>query len=189
MITGIISERASRPNEVGEAIYDSQRIYRYRLSRAWNTTRPSVCWIMLNPSTATAGVDDRTMARVASFSKAWGYGSSTVVNLFAFRAEQPGLLTRVGDPVGPHNDATILETAASAAHVVAAWGNHGTIANPETDVPRCEEVRHLLASAAIELHCLTVTYSGQPGHPLYLPASATPTPLDQPVGPSPARIS
>jgi len=189
VIADLISERAARPDGVGEATYDGQRIYRYRLWRAWDTNRPGVCWIMLNPSTATAAVDDRTMARVVGFSKAWRYGSSTVVNLFAFRAERPGTLNRVGDPVGTHNDATILEAASPAAHVVAAWGNHGTIANPETGAPRCEEVRSLLASGGIELNCLTVTDRGQPGHPLYLPASATPAPLGQSVGPSPARIS
>jgi hypothetical protein len=189
VIADLISERAPRPDGVGEATYDGERIYRYRLWRAWDTTRPRVCWIMLNPSTATAGVDDRTAAKVVSFSKAWGYGSSTVVNLFAFRALRPGLLEGAGDPVGPHNDVTILDAASSAADVVAAWGNHGTITNPETGVPRCEEVRHLLASAGIELNCVTVTDRGQPGHPLYLPSSATPTPLDQSVGPSPARIS
>lgn len=187
--TGLITERASRPDEVGEAIYDAQRTYRYRLSRAWDTTRPAVCWIMLNPSTATAGVDDRTIARVVNFSKAWGHGSSTVVNLFAVRARRPATLRRVGDPVGPDNDATILETASSATHVVAAWGNRGTIPNPETGIPRCEEVRDLLASAGTELHCLTVTDRGQPGHPLYLPASATSTLLVQSLESSPARIS
>ena len=189
MIADLISERASRPDGVGEATYDDQRVYRYRLWRTWDATGPSVCWIMLNPSTATAGLDDRTVARVVSFSKAWSYGSATVVNLFAFRAERPCLLDRAGDPVGPHNDVTILQAASSAAGVVAAWGNHGTIENPETGGPRCEEVRHLLASAGIDLYCLTVTERGQPGHPLYLPASATPTPLDQSVVPSPARIS
>jgi hypothetical protein len=189
VIAGLISEKASRPDGIGETTFDGERIYRYRLSRAWDNTRPGVCWIMLNPSTATAGVDDRTIARVVSFAKAWGFGSSTVVNLFAVRAGQPSTLTRVRDPVGPYNDATILEAASSAAHVVAAWGNHGTIPNPDTGFPRCEEVRHLLASAGIGLNCLTVTHRGQPGHPLYLPATVTPAPLDQSVVSSPARIS
>ena len=189
MIPGLILERACRPVGLGEATYDDQRVYRYRLSRAWDDTRPGLCWIMLNPSTATAEIDDRTTARVVSFSRAWGYGSSMVVNLFAVRARWPGTLARVRDPVGPRNDGAILEAASSCARVVAAWGNHGTIANPDTGIPRCEEVRHLLASWSLELSCLTVTDRGQPGHPLYLAASATPTPLDQALGSSPARIS
>lgn len=189
MIPGLILERASRPDGLGEATYDGQRMYRYRLSREWDNMSPSVCWIMLNPSTATARVDDMTMARVVGFSKAWGYGSATVVNLFAFRAQRPGTLGRVGDPVGSYNDATILQAASSAAQVVAAWGNHGTIANPETGIRRCDEVRHLLASAGMDLNCLTVTCRGQPGHPLYLPASTRPRPLHHSVGPSPARMS
>lgn len=186
---GLLSERVARPDGIGETTFDEQLIYRYRLSRLWNEAAPDICWIMLNPSSATAAIDDRTIARVVGFSKSWGWGSVVVVNLFAFRTRWPDTLNEVSDPVGPDNDAAILEVATSTSRVIAAWGNHGTIVNPATGAPRGEEVRGLLASAGIEPDCLRVTAHGQPGHPLYLPASAAPAPLGQSVASSPARIS
>jgi hypothetical protein len=188
-MAGLVLESARLQDGVGQAIYDEQRIYRYWLSRVWDACRSRVCWIMLNPSTATAAANDRTIARVMGFSKAWGHGSMTVVNLFAFRARWPVSLARVGDPVGPRNNAWILEAASWAACMVAAWGNHGTIINPATGAPRHEEVQSLLASAGVEPTCMAVTARGQPGHPLYLPASAKTVPYRQSAASSPARIS
>lgn len=173
----------------GEAVFDEHGIYRYRLSRLWDETRSGEGWIMLNPSTATAMVDDRTINRVVSFSRAWGHGAAIVVNLFAHRARRPVVLSRVSDPVGPLNDDMIVEAVSSAPDVIAAWGNHGTIVNPVSGVPRCEEVQSLLASEGVEMKCLRVTGGGHPGHPLYLPASSTPMTYGHSTLSSPASIS
>jgi len=87
--TELTSEVVVRHDGLGEAIFDDQRTYRYRLSRIWDDAAPGVCWVMLNPSTATTGVDDPTISRVIDFSRSWHHGSATVVNLFAFRTRKP----------------------------------------------------------------------------------------------------
>ena len=175
--TELTSEVVVRHDGLGEGIFDDQRTYRYRLSRIWDDAAPGVCWVMLNPSTATTGVDDRTISRVIDFSRSWGHGSATVVNLFAFRTRQPDRLTQVDDPVGAANDEIILEAVTSTPFVIAAWGNHGSIVNPATGIPRWKEVHSLLTAAGVELKCLAVTDRGQPGHPLYLRKSVAATPF------------
>lgn len=177
MNTELTSERVVRFDGLGEAIFDDQHAYRYRLSRIWDNSGPRTCWVMLNPSTAGAAVDDRTISRVIAFSRSWRYGSAAVVNLFALRSRRPATLAQVDDPVGAANDEMILETVTSIPSVIAAWGNHGSIVNPATGIPRGEEVLRLLTSAGVELNCLALTARGQPGHPLYLRKSVTLAPF------------
>ena len=45
------------------ACIDDTEAYRYKLSRIWNSDKPMVMFIMLNPSTADADVDDPTIRR------------------------------------------------------------------------------------------------------------------------------
>jgi hypothetical protein len=160
----------------GDALFDSTGAYRYRLSRVWDEALPRVCWILLNPSTATASVDDPTISRVVGFSRSWGFGSVDVVNLFAFRTPNPRGLRHIADPVGDGNDETIVATASSSPQVISAWGNHGILENPSTGAPRFLEVQRLLAEAGVHTACLGRTKHGQPRHPLYLTAS---TPVDE----------
>jgi hypothetical protein len=91
-----------------------------------------------------------------------------VVNLFAFRSTDPSDLKLAHDPVGPENDAHIRREAMLSDAVICAWGQHGTYRG------RSGEVRQMLMSAGIKLHCLRRSKSGQPAHPLYLPAHLSP---------------
>ena len=43
------------------ALISQCRRYRYNLTRTWDPSNRPVCWIMLNPSTADAETDDRTI--------------------------------------------------------------------------------------------------------------------------------
>jgi hypothetical protein len=72
------------------------------------------------------------------------------------------------DPVGRGNDRAIVEAAHEAAIVVCAWGNHGAHRS------RSSQVRELLRGTA--LHALRMNGSGEPAHPLYLPAALQPKP-------------
>lgn len=163
-----------RPPDSGTATFDPLGRYRYRLTRAWDRTGPAITWIMLNPSTADAAVDDPTIRRVVGFSRAWGFGRLLVVNLFALRATRPQDLSDSPAPVGPGNDDAISEAVSAADGLLVAWGNHGVISNPGTGVCRDREVLHALAGASKGVGCLGTTNEGQPRHPLYRPALSAP---------------
>jgi hypothetical protein len=169
-VRGVRRESADTPDGHGSALYDSSGLYRYRLSRVWDPSGGRLLFVMLNPSTATAGALDPTVARTVQWAKAWGFGSLEVVNIFALRSTDPRVLRSVGDPIGPRNDLAILSAAACADRHIAAWGVHGGLAG------RGAEVQHLLAAQGIELEALKVTRDGHPGHPLYLPGASTPVP-------------
>lgn len=149
-------------------------LYRYELRRQWGTDdEPRVCWVMLNPSTADAELDDPTIRRCISFSNRLGFGSLIVVNLFAYRATDPrALLDAPGagvDPVGSANDATILAAAIEADQVIAAWGTKGGYLN------RAARVTQLINGAAgLPIYCLAKTKDGHPKHPLYVRGETKP---------------
>jgi hypothetical protein len=141
--------------------------YRYNLWRKWGPG-PICTYIMLNPSTADASVDDRTIGRCISFAKAAGCDAINVVNLFAFRTKDPKIMARADDPVGPNND-TEIRDAYRMAHkhgwpIVAAWGAE-KIAHE-----RGRQVREMLAGLSDDpvLQCLAISKEGHPRHPLYL---------------------
>ena len=96
--------------------------YRYRLGRLWDKRLPACMWVMLNPSTADASIDDRTIKRCVDYSVRWGYGELLVGNLFGWRATNRKELRQVEDPVGPENDRHLRAMLAEAGSVVCAWG-------------------------------------------------------------------
>ncbi len=85
------------------AVLSADGVYRYRLWRTWDASKPTLAFLMLNPSTADATEDDPTIRRCLGFAKEWGYGSLVVVNLFALRSPNPDALRENDDPVGPEN--------------------------------------------------------------------------------------
>lgn len=135
--------------------------YRYTLWRRWDPMGPRVAMVMLNPSTADAVRDDPTISRCVRLARGWGYGSLEVVNLFALRAQDPRVLHRATDPVGPENDRYLIRAIRRATTIVAAWGNHGSLGH------RDRQVMDLLAARG-SVYCLGKNLTGQPRHPLYL---------------------
>lgn len=153
----------------GEAVIDPTGTYRYTLTRAWDgavaghAVAGHVLWVLLNPSTATAEVDDPTIRRCIGFSRRWGYSGLVVCNLFALRCTDPRLLYEHADPVGPENDTHILAEATRAKLVVCAWGAHGALRDRGKKV--CAMLR---AKSAISTPLIfKMTKGGQPVHPLY----------------------
>ena len=122
-------------------------------------------FIGLNPSTADETEDDPTIRRCIGFAKDWGFGGLCMVNLFAYRATDPGDMMSSEDPVGPENDIWLKKLPADAGIIVAAWSNGGSY------LGRSKEIVRMLPN----LKCLKMNKSGEPAHPLYLPSSATPT--------------
>lgn len=133
--------------------------YRYELRRTWDERSP-VGWIMLNPSTADADVDDATIRKCMAYARAWGHGGIVVRNLYALRSTDPRALKTHPNPVGPDNARHLLR-AAGEVYTVCAWGNN---ADPHHVT---EYVRTFLTQMA-DLRALAVTKLGQPQHPLYL---------------------
>lgn len=149
-------------------------IYRYSLTRSWDALGTRCCFVMLNPSTADARVDDPTIRRCITYAKRWGYGALDVVNLFAFRATNPVELRRAVDPIGLVNDSYLLGTTRFAALVVCAWGTFGSF------LRRDRYVTSMLRRNGVTLHALGFTRGTnalgdrQPRHPLYLRADLDP---------------
>lgn len=148
------------------AALSDDEVYRYSLVRTWDEGETAT-WIMLNPSTADALVDDPTIRKVVGFSQRWGFGSALVVNLFAYRATDPKQLPKVDDPIGPDNN-VYLFGAMFAPLVVVAWGSTGDYASKYF---RRQKVREIADKIGTPLRCLGVTKSGDPRHPLYVPYS------------------
>ena len=90
-----------------------------------------------------------------------------MVNLYAFRATDPGALWRADDPIGPENDDYLAEVVARAELVVAAWGARA---------PRARVAKLADVLGRSRLHALAVTRDGAPRHPLYVSAATRPAP-------------
>lgn len=140
--------------------------YRYTLHRKIHSGKyRGVGFIMLNPSTADADVDDPTVRRVKHFAERLGASDLVIVNLFAWRAADPLEIVRGGaDVVGPENDSYITSLAYWACEIVVAWGAHGGVMG-RGDAVRRELARVRPLSPPL---CLGTNSDGSPKHPLYL---------------------
>ncbi len=143
--------------------------YRYWLMRHWDYELKPAGFVMLNPSTADALVDDPTVRKCVEFARAWGCGGIEVVNLFALRATDPRELVRhKGDVVGPENDDAIRSVLKHCDPIVAAWGNNV----PRKYLARVEAVKRLMREVGRPVWCLKKNQNGSPGHPLYIKGDA-----------------
>ena len=93
----------------------------------------------------------------------WATAPLEVVNLYAYVATDPAELRRAGYPVGCFNDRHIEAAVSECERVVLAWGVHAA------RLERPGEVLRLLQRMQVWPHCLRVTASGHPEHPLRLP--------------------
>lgn len=145
------------------AIISACGLYRYRLSRVWSEARAALPFVMLNPSTADADIDDPTIRRCMAFARRDDYGGIEVANLYALRATDPEALWQHPDPFGPENEGHLRDVAlASVSYgtpVVCGWGAKGR------DNTRAVRIMQL---AGARLVCLGKTKKGLPRHPLYL---------------------
>lgn len=154
------------------AVFSEDRAYRYSLWRRWEPDcHPSrmMAAIGLNPSTADEFRSDPTITRLMNYAKKFGYGGIAMLNLFAFRATDPKVMKQCGIPIGPLNNEAIQSVVAACGNkLLCCWGNHGE------HMKRGAEVVYILDQT--ELLVFKITKTGQPSHPLYLPASLLPVP-------------
>jgi hypothetical protein len=149
------------------AVFSPCDRYRYALWRLWDTGRPPLLVVGLNPSTADARRNDPTVRRCLGYAGDWGWGGLLVANLFAYRATHPAALRRTEDPEGVENDHWLHWLAGHAGQILVAWGNGGRYR---------ERGRAVRAALPQPLFHLGLTQLGEPRHPLYVPAAALPQP-------------
>ena len=139
--------------------------YRYTLTRELPTgPNRQVCWVMLNPSTATEVRDDLTISKVKGFTERLGARFIVVVNLFALRATQPRDLLTHPDPVGRLNYFAVKRALAESEEVVFAWGSWWETLNVHKR-PHRMDVEAMAAEAGHKPLCLGTTAGGSPRHP------------------------
>jgi hypothetical protein len=167
----------SRPkwseDSVLQAKFSDCNRYRYELSEIWDSTKPMVFWVLMNPSVANLEYSDPTLIKTGKYARAWGYGGQLIGNVHAYRATDSTEMLLVGDPVGPENDEALLNMAKWADIIVLAYGMP-----PKKLSERGEYVAKLLANT-YDLHCLKLNLDGSPSHPLYLPGSLHPLKMNR----------
>ncbi|MFJ5622931.1 DUF1643 domain-containing protein [Peribacillus loiseleuriae] len=152
------------------AVNDPTGLYRYSLIRKWGNSKILV-FILLNPSTATAEVDDPTIERCIDYAIKWGYNNIEVVNLFAIRLTDSDALTEVNTPlIGKENNYYIKRAIKRADKVVLAWGEKGVV--KESGKKVLEMLHKYFVSK--EMFCLNILKGGHPQHPLYVKSTAKP---------------
>jgi len=150
------------------ALYSECERYRYALTRIWDAGGQRALFIMLNPSTATEVQNDPTVERCERRARALGFGAFRVCNIFAWRDTDPRAMRAAEDPVGPGNDAAILEGCDWADRIICAWGTHGA------HLDRGPAVASLLRATDKPLWHLGLSKAGHPKHPLYISYSMQP---------------
>ncbi len=156
------------------AVLSADEVYRYELWRSLDAEsvdvpRPTVAFMMLNPSKADALQTDPTFEKCMKYGRRWGYGRIVLINLFAFRETDSTRLASLAsksDIIGPDND-THLRLVLSdpfTKGVVLGWGRQGHL------LGRSEAVLKLLkpfAASNLPIWYLARTDAGEPSHPLY----------------------
>jgi len=129
-----------------------------------DSEKPTLAFIMLNPSTADEVEDDPTIRRCVGYAEDWGYGELIVGNLYAYRTSDPEELNKVENPIGPKNDQHLENIYDEADKVVVAWG--------QTRLSGIARQRS--QSLLVLLYALDTTKHGHPNHPLYQPKDVEP---------------
>ena len=127
---------------------------RFSLSRIWDSKKPKVLYIMLNPSYADHKLDDPTIRRLIFFSKKFRFGGFYVTNLFTQITPYPKELN-MDNHLKKKNLKIISELIKKSNSIVYAWGN--LVSEPK-------ELMKLIESPL----CFGINKNGTPKHPLYL---------------------
>lgn len=145
------------------------RKYRFALWRIWDTDKPAVMFVGLNPSTANESGDDPTIKRVIAMSKKWGFGGVYMLNCFPFVSTDPAALTDCGRM--EENNEWLQAVSNKCEQVVFAWGAFA-IAKQRADQ---------LSSMFPEAKALQINKDGSPKHPLYVRVGTVPVKFNNEV--------
>ena len=145
------------------AIFSDCGKYRYCLWRVWDSSKPMVMCIGLNPSKATKIKPDPTITRVIDLTKSSGYGGFYMMNLFAFITPYPKELKKCIDPLGDNNK-WLTDITGKCSDVVFCWGAFNILSL----VVRFKERVEFMIEMFPDAYCFGYTKGGEPRHPLML---------------------
>ncbi len=171
----MIIKRHNTLIQQSEAHFSDCEKYRYWLRRDWDTSKPTISFLMLNPSTANEIDNDPTIERCQRRAITMGYGSMIIVNLFPFRMTDSSLLNSVDNLLGDITEADdcILRAVQLSDMTVCGWGKHPLAAT------RGQSVATMLAQANLQhkIMCLQLNIDRSPQHPLYIAYAKQPVPF------------
>lgn len=161
----------------GDAKLSSCLTYRYWLERhaPGCENEPYILWELLNPSTADDERNDPTSRRVQGFTVDIGWSRFIITNPFAYRTSKPKDLWEADDElidiVGPNNVLVREQLMRNAGMVICGWG-------AELDDAEQRSIFAQYKRWGVQPHALKLNGDGSPGHPLYLPKTLRPFPLE-----------
>lgn len=150
--------------------------YRYFLARWWTpvvpTTARTMAWVMCNPSTADASVNDSTVRSCMRIAKHNDFDGIWIVNLFAYRARNPKDLLTADVPLNDEMAIRYLDGSLQEFPlVVLGWGDAGKKA-PGFAEARDHVMRQFVFPRQTQVRAIGYTAAGNPGHPLYAKTDA-----------------
>lgn len=167
------------------AVMSGDNQHRYELVRAWDTKKPQVMFIGLNPSRADSITNDPTIRRCINFASDWGYGSMSFLNLYSYRTPYVSTVPKKDNgvwwpllpavsgygnvapyAVGPLCDFYLEKNITESARVIICWGRWSFLAGRDQLV--------LKMIPPQKRYCLGLNNNGTPKHPLYLPSITQP---------------
>lgn len=143
--------------------------YRYDLWRLWDANKPTLTFVMLNPSTADDVDNDPTVERCQRRAIKMGFGQVRIVNLMAYRSADPKALIPLERQAsfGPDNAGYLQEALQTSGQVICGWGKDGHMGPVAWFTTRARR-------AGVPLYALKINKDGSPQHPLYIPYSQPP---------------
>lgn len=139
------------------ADFSNDSLYRYRLWRIWDESKPKAMVIGLNPSNANAEKDDPTISILKRMLSKLGYGGFYMMNCFAYITSKPALLKH--NPMSDEwNNNVLTVTAAGCVDVILAYGGFKVIKEKGRD----KELIEMFPNAK----CFGISKDGSPIHPL-----------------------
>ncbi|WP_185819970.1 DUF1643 domain-containing protein [Salibacterium salarium] len=134
--------------------------YRYQLTKTWDSTKPCVAVVMLNPSKADMVKSDKTVISLTNYFVDHGYGELVIANLFSYMATDSSDLKHREADFEKQNDAYIVDACEKADIVLVGWGSDDNVHKR-----RKKEVHALLEPYRRKLKCFTDDKGRSPRHP------------------------
>jgi hypothetical protein len=144
--------------ELSGAEFSSDRKHRFVLWRIWDTHKPKIMFICLNPSTANEDKNDPTIRRVVNFAKNMGYGGVYMTNLYSYVSTDPNKLITSDSK---ENEIWLKQISQRCETIVFAWG-----AFKESKFQGAKIIKMFPKAYALKIN-----KDGSPRHPLYVPTN------------------